>query len=194
MTYQPAQTRRAPLYWIDPRYEVSDLGSVYSRANSHGGWSKNGPRLLKTQANSSGYAQVRLPINGKYKWVLVSRLVLQAFTGTTGEQANHKNGLRLDNRLENLEWTTVSENMRHSYRVLGRKHPRPHKGKFGALNKLSKRVSQYDLDGNYVKTWEAVKETARAGFSAGNVSAVCRGERRSHKGFIWKFVSTGESK
>lgn len=188
MTYTPVQHRYAPLAWIDPRYEVSDLGTVYSRANSHGGWSKLGPRLLKVHVSNSGYAQVRLPIDGKYKWVSVARLVLQAFTGVVGEQVNHKNGLRLDNRLENLEWVSQAENMRHSYRVLRRTHPRPHLGKRGALCATSKRVSQYDLNGRYIKTWNAVQEIARAGFSAGNVSAVCLGKRRSHKGYVWKFV------
>ena len=188
MTYAPVQTKTVPLDWIDSRYVVTDLGTVYSYANSHGGWKQHGPRLLKVQVTNSGYAQVRLPVNGKYKWVLVSRLVLRAFTGTQGEQCNHKNGIRLDNRLENLEWCSMSENMLHSYRVLGRKHPRPHQGKQGALCKLSKRVSQYRLDGSYVKTWNAIQEIARAGFSAGNVSAVCRGVRSSHKNFLWKFV------
>lgn len=188
MNYQPHQSLRTPLHWIDSRYVITDHGLVYSYANSHGGVRKFGPRLLKPHVTNSGYAQVRLPVNGKYKWVSVARLVLQAFTGIVGEEVNHKNGLRQDNRLENLEWSTRSENMQHSYQVLGRKHPRPHKGKFGALNKLSKRVSQYDLNGRYIRTWNAVKETARAGFSAGNVSAVCRGERHSHKGFVWKFV------
>ena len=188
MTYAPAQEKKTPLAWIDSRYVITDLGTVYSYADCHGGWSKLGPRLLKTNVSNSGYAQVRLPIDGQYKWVSVARLVLQAFTGIVGEQCNHKNGIRLDNRLENLEWVSMSENMQHSYRVLRRAHPRPHKGKGGALCKTSKRVSQYDLNGNYVKTWNAIQEIARAGFSAGNVSAVCRGLRNKHKGFLWKFV------
>jgi hypothetical protein len=188
MKYEPAQRKTAPLDWIDPRYEVTDLGEVYSRANSHGGWAKYGAKLLKAHVTNSGYAQVRLFVDGKYRWVSVARLVLQAFTGSVGEQVNHKNGLRLDNRLENLEWVTHSENMLHSYRVLNRKHARPGLGRLGSLNPLSKRVSQYALDGRYVKTWNAIQEVARAGFSAGNVSAVCRGERHSHKGFVWKFV------
>lgn len=53
----------------------------------------------------------------------VSRLVLSAFIGPDViHQANHKNGDFLDNRLENLEWVTGSENLLHSYRELGRIH------------------------------------------------------------------------
>lgn len=179
--------KTAELSWIDPRYVVGDLGLVYSYANSHGGRRDYG-KLLKQHTNNSGYSQVRLPVNGKFKWVSVARLVLQAFTGTNGPQCNHKNGIRTDNRLENLEWASMSENMRHSYRVLKRQHPRPSLGKLGGLCKLSKRVAQYDLAGNLVRIWDSLADTSRAGFSAGNVGSVCRGERRTHKGFIWKFV------
>ena len=188
MLYTPSETKNAPLDWIDARYVVTDLGSVYSYADSHGGWTTRGPRLLRTHVTNTGYAQVRLPFNGKYKWVSVARLVLRAFTGVQGAQCNHKNGIRLDNRLENLEWCTASENVKHAYKTLQRPHAKPSLGKRGALCSLSKRVSQYSLDGRYIKTWEAVQEIARAGFSAGNVSAVCRGVRHSHKGFLWKFV------
>jgi hypothetical protein len=173
---------------VDPRYEVSDEGVVRSYADSHGGRSKV-PHVLKVHVNNSGYAMVRLrSTDAKFRWVLVARLVLQAFTGVTGEQVNHINGVRTDNRLTNLEWTTSSANMLHSYRVLGRVHPRPWKGKFGALNAHSKKVAQYRPDGTLVRVWDAVQETARAGFSAGNVGSVCRGERRSHKGFIWQYI------
>lgn len=177
-----------PLTWLDARYEVTHDGKVLSWADSHGGRATT-PRLLKQHVTNSGYVQVRLPVAGKFKWVSVARLMLQAFTGEVGEQVNHKNGVRTDNRLENLEWVTRSENMLHSYRVLGRQHPRPHKGKFGALNWHSKPVAQFDLSGRLVRTWDALQTAARAGFSAGNISAVCRGLRSSHKGFVWKYVA-----
>ena len=59
-----------------------------------------------------GYLRVKL--NGK-KNELVHRLVLTAFTGSIGGFVNHKNGNKVDNRLENLEWCTKSQNTKHSY-------------------------------------------------------------------------------
>ena len=53
--------------------------------------------------------------------------------------------------------------------------------------KLSKIVLQYTLDGEFIREWPSVAECGRNGFNQSNVSACCRGERKSHKGFIFKY-------
>lgn len=174
------------LSWVDGRYEVSDTGTIRSWTRARN--AKALPRLLRARNTPTGYAQVRLPVMGVYRSLYVHRLVLQAFTETVGEQVNHKNGVRNDNRLNNLEWCTAGENQKHAYRVLGKQHPRPHKGKTGALCKLSRPVAQMTLDGRVVRQWDAIADTAEEGFSKSCVGAVCRGERRTHAGFMWSFV------
>ena len=54
---------------------------------------------------------------GKYKRVLIHRLVAVAFITNPSEKAevNHINGNKLDNRVENLEWVSREENIRHAY-------------------------------------------------------------------------------
>lgn len=67
-----------------------------------------------------GYRHVSV----KARTVGVHRLVAEAFLGPSpspGHYVNHKNGVKWDNRAENLEWATPSENQRHSFDVLGRK-------------------------------------------------------------------------
>lgn len=80
-------------------------------------------RVLKGSRYSNGYIGVKFSLNGRGH--LVHRLVGFAFVSNdspaTKTQINHKNGDRLDNRAENLEWVTCSENHKHSYRHLSRK-------------------------------------------------------------------------
>ena len=87
---------------IEGGYEVSDQGEV---RNSRG-W------ILKPQ-NCRGYQRVRL-YNDTKKYVLVHRLVTAAFLGLCpeGKEIDHINSIRTDNRLENLQYLTHSENMR----------------------------------------------------------------------------------
>lgn len=101
-------------------YEISDLGRVKRIKGGHRN-AKAG-RILKPNLTIHGYLQVCLSQNGKARRISVHRLVLMAFVGTPtlGQECNHKNGVKIDNRKENLEWITRSENKIHAYRVLGR--------------------------------------------------------------------------
>lgn len=55
--------------------------------------------------------------------------------------------------------------------------------------KKSKKVAQYTLDGELIKIWDSANECGRNGFSQGSVSACCRGELKSSKGYIWKYYN-----
>lgn len=94
-------------------YSVSDMGRVMSR--------HRGGRILKP-ALSKGYLIVTICANGIRKTQRIHTLVAEAFLGpkpTPLHEINHKNGAKIDNRVENLEWVTRSENEQHAYDVLG---------------------------------------------------------------------------
>lgn len=73
-----------------------------------------------------GYLQVRLKtVSGKIKHRMSSRMVAETWIRKPlpREQINHKNGIRNDNRIINLEWVTAKENIRHAIDVLRAPHP-----------------------------------------------------------------------
>lgn len=172
---------------MDARYEASRDGRVRS-------WGRSSvPHLLKPKVDKDGYLYVDLRVAGEDKHFRVSRLVLAAFTGRMGEQSNHLNGIRDDNRFCNLEWCTASENVTHAFRVLGRKHSCPNKGLSGSLHWNSKRVVQRTLDGVLVREWASIADAAREGFSQPCITRVCKGTSRHHKGFVWAFSNQTNS-
>lgn len=96
-------------------YAVSDMGRV--RRERKGPGTRPG-RILKATSGSNRYLTVDLYGNGEHRMMLVHRLVAKAFLPHDPErlEVNHKNGIRHDNRVENLEWVTCSENHRHAFR------------------------------------------------------------------------------
>jgi hypothetical protein len=116
---------RRPVVGWEGFYEVSDDGRVYSMARTvekSDGTTKALPgREMCRTANSKGYLYVSLSRPGARKSARVHRLVAEAFIPNPERKAevNHIDGNRANPRLDNLEWTTRSENQAHSARVLG---------------------------------------------------------------------------
>ena len=89
-------------------YQVSNLGRVKS-------FKRGKERVLKPGFGANGYYHVVLYKGSECKINLVHRLVSLAFLGESKLDVNHKNGVKTDNRLENLEYCTKSENIQHAY-------------------------------------------------------------------------------
>jgi len=105
---------RTVLGW-ETIYEVSDCGNVKRLAGSP---RCVADRIVKPMLNSRGYLTVGLTSpTKKQRPHVIHRLVLEAFVGVDASKpfANHKNGIKTDNRLCNLEWVTHAENIAHAY-------------------------------------------------------------------------------
>ena len=93
------------------RYEVSNQGRVRNARTD---------RVLRPRKRRDGYLDVMLIYKGQAKRCLIHKLVATAFVEgwRKGLEVNHKNGVKTDNRVENLEWVTASENHQHAHDVL----------------------------------------------------------------------------
>lgn len=92
-------------------YFVSDHGALRGKRGR-----------IKGSIDKDGYA-VLTPQNPSHRRTLkVHRLVYEAFVGPIEHPKciNHKNGIKADNRIENLEAVSISENTLHGFQVLGR--------------------------------------------------------------------------
>jgi len=116
-----------------PGYWVGSDGSIWSCRRRWRGLVPDAPRVLLKQHDNNGYRTVGLFTAGRiHRSVYVHRLVLEAFVGPCpeGMECRHLNGVRSDNRIENLAWGTHEENLNdreahHGYRYVrrGSGHP-----------------------------------------------------------------------
>ncbi len=98
------------------KYQVSNLGNIKSLETWTGDKYIKREKLLKNILYGNSYYYVSLSKNGKVKRFKVNRLVAQAFIPNPKNkpQVNHIDGNKLNNKADNLEWCTQSENMKHA--------------------------------------------------------------------------------
>lgn len=98
-------------------YQVSNFGRVKSLSreiNNNGGVYICKERLLKPALDTKGYYRYKLYLDDVSKTFKAHRLVMFVFVGESDLQVNHKNGIKTDNRLENLEYVTNLQNTHHA--------------------------------------------------------------------------------
>lgn len=105
-------------------YEVHPDGRVVKRGRIGARGYIVPDKELKHSPNGTGYSRVSMNLEGKNKMYFVHRLVARCFVPNPDnlQVVNHKDGNKLNNRAENLEWVTSSENNRHAIRT-GLKKP-----------------------------------------------------------------------
>lgn len=132
-------------------YQVSNMG----RIKSFHGWRGKREYITNGHPNKDGYMKIDLrKKNDKRQTKSIHTLVLNAFIGIVPDKdCNHINGNKSDNRLENLEYCTKSENVFHTYNSLGRISPLRGEKHFKA--KLSEKdvleIKELYTSGNYSK-------------------------------------------
>lgn len=179
-------------------YEVSNLGRVKSKKRIvTTKQNKKYPvkeKILKPQINNkTGYMQYALIKNKKKITKLAHILVAETFLNKTNDnlEINHKDENKLNNRLDNLEYCTHKYNINYGTGNYRRKVTEINTRKLirttnRITNRKTKRVIQYDLNGNFIKEWDNIFR-ARTELKLNKIWEVCNGKRNKCGNFIWRY-------
>lgn len=166
-------------------YQVSNLGRVRSLDRIiifDNGKSKEEKTLLKGKIlcitkQTQGYSQVGLCKQGTQKSYRLNRLVANAFIPKIEGKiyVNHIDGDKDNNRVDNLEWVTNSENINHAYRT-------------GLLKHWTRAVLKIDDYGNIIKEYGSLKEAAEDNNTVkSNICLACKVKQKKAIGYYWRY-------
>ena len=161
------------------KYQVSNMGrvkSLYIRFKETGG------KIIKPRISKDGYPVINLFHKGTEKHKILHRLIAQAFIPNpeNKKQVNHKDGVKTNNTLENLEWVTNQENMDHAYRTGLNKSFRENHGRYLG------NICGYDENGLKVVEFCGFKDMVNKGYRHQGVYDCVNGKKKTYKGLLYK--------
>lgn len=183
------------LYNFDDQYTGDEYGNVYFNRLSKFRPDITIGTAVKSFINKYGYVEYILTDKtGRRKHIQAHRITASLFIpNPTGKKyVNHIDGNKQNNHVSNLEWCTASENEKHSYHTLkkevwnkGQALPsgKDYKGKI-------RPVQSFSVDGTPIKKYFNPTEAEQDGFNLKQISAVCCGNQKTHKGLVWEYIKT----
>jgi len=182
--------------WVDVEnyediYQISNMGLIKSidRKVNHSkyGLINTKGKFLKGGIDTAGYRRLNLIKDGKYTTQSIHKLVCIHFIPNpeNKKEGNHKRGIKLDNRVTELEWLTHHENILHAWETgLCVPQIRP-KGKECSL---SKSILRFSKNGEFIERFESIREANKmTGIDRKDISQCASGKTKSAGKSIWKF-------
>ena len=174
-------------------YQISNLGRIKSLKRKY----TTGNKILKYHKNNNGYCYIDLCKNAETKKFLIHRLVAINFIPNLNNylEVNHIDENKENNCATNLEWCDREYNnnygtrkKRQSEKIRGRKANDNTKLKMSKSH--SKKVVQYDLNGNIIKIWNSAKDVCQeSNFKYDSFKYYLQGKSKKeyYENFIWKY-------
>lgn len=167
-------------------YQASSLGKIRSVKKDRK------IKILSDRKHPNGYFYTMVCMDGICQTKKAHRLVSFTFIPNPQNkpQVNHKNGVKTDNRVENLEWVTHKENGIHAYKTGLTKKPPGCLGKLGILAHNSKQILQMSLAGDIIQAFGSLMEVERLlGFTHTSICSCCLGKTKKAHGYTWKYIT-----
>ena len=172
-----------PITEFENLYEVSNLGRIKTI--------KTG-KIREGYFSNCGYKVINLSKKSKQYVKLVHRLVIDNFIGTEDKTltVNHKDHNKNNNTLSNLEYMTHEENIKEAWES-GIYNNRVEKQKENMKGNTigSRKIYQYDNEGNLINEWNSIKEACKyyGWYPNAHISECCKGKYKTSHGYIWKY-------
>ena len=178
-------------YVVSSHGRVASLNRVKKDKNGREVFHKG--KMLIPQPNSSGYLRVRLKRDGETTSYFVHRLVALHFVENSSPDCysivNHLDGDHLNNRADNLEWTTTCGNNRHAIergRMERTKEWLQHLRETNEQN--GRAVIGTNIDTGETIRFVCLNDCKQVGFEPSCVCNCCQGKRHRHKGYTWRYA------
>lgn len=176
---------------FEGHYQISDMGNVKSvgRIIAHSRLNKKKiPEKILSPGNRNGYQYVHLVKNRIIQTVKVHRLVALHFLpeDPTRLIVNHKDGNKINNQLNNLEWCTHRENLTHALTTGLRRRSKPNPDHVKKISKPMLQISH--LDNTIVAKHKSMAQAARdTKISISSICQCAKGRIEQAGGFIWRY-------